>query len=78
MADVQLVHFRQRGNWLHVVVGQTVAGVDLQPLLGRVRGGYRDAAQLGLYRQLALGFGVGTGVDLDIGAPTATAASIWR
>ncbi len=58
MADVQLVHFRQRGDRLHVMVGQAVAGVDLQPLLGRVGGGDRDAAQLGLYRQLALRFRV--------------------
>jgi hypothetical protein len=54
VADVQLMHFRQRGNGLHVMVGQAVTGINLQPQAGGI--GRRFGNTLQLFCLLSVGF----------------------
>lgn len=76
MTNIQLVHFRQCGNRQHVVVSQAVTRVDLKPLARCVSGRFGNACQLRVTRWPLLSFGIGAGVNFNIGAPAATAASI--
>ena len=66
MANIQLVHFRQFSNRLHIVVSQTVAGIDFQAEAGGESRGFADARQLSLARETFGRFGIGTGVNFDI------------
>lgn len=66
MADIQLMHFRQRRNRQHVVVGQTVTGIDLQSQAGGKGRGVTDTRQLSVTRQSLWCFGVSAGMDFDV------------
>lgn len=61
------MHFRQRSNRFHVVIGQTVTRIDLQAEAGGVGGRFGNTFQL--LRLLGVGFSIGiaAGVDFDIG-----------
>ena len=64
MADVELPHLRDGGDRLDVVIGEAVAGMDLDAVLGGERGGVGEAAQLRALR-LSGHLGIAAGVQLD-------------
>ena len=66
MADVQLVHLWQRGNWQHVVVGQAVTGINLQSQACRIGGRFGDTLQLFELCGIVFSVGIATRVDFDI------------
>lgn len=76
MTDVQLVHFRQRGNSLNVMVRQAVTGVNLQPQARGIGCRFGDTFQLFCLSGIRLRISIAAGVNFDKGAPTSAAALI--
>ena len=65
MADIELGYIGHRRDGLYVMIVQSVAGIDLQPLAKAFR--YRDANPLQLMLLLVCGLRVGimTGMNFD-------------
>ncbi len=70
VADVELIELGDGGDGLDVVVVQTVAGIDLEPLASGIGGAGGDALELGIALGICGGIGVTAGVDLDEGGAT--------
>ncbi len=70
MADVELIELGDGGDGLDVVVVQTVACIDLEPLASGIGGTGGDALELGVAFGIGGGIGVTAGVDLDKGGAT--------
>ena len=66
MADIQFMHFRQRSNGQHVMVGQTVTRIDFKAETGRKGRCFTNARQLCLTSQAFWLFCISAGVNFNV------------
>ena len=68
MADIQLLHFRDSGDGLDVVIVQAMTGIDAQPQTVGIASSLLNPRQLLELFCRAGRIGIASGVDFDIGS----------